>query len=164
MIAQLIWRLEQAAMAGNFKIKGMVVTFYAAQRRLVRQSIQKIQSQFGGFKHSTWAVDTVERHQGKEADVVLVSMTRNPGRGGITAKGNMAQCERVNVALSRAKSLLVIFGARSALEDYPVMMDTMDDQALAQTVCVYGKIIEDIQRMGGFVTQSAFLEAMGEIA
>ena len=163
MIAKLVWRLEQVAKAGDFKIKGMVVTFYAAQRRLVRQSIQKIQSKAGGFKHSTWAVDTVERHQGKEADVVLVSMTRNPGKGGISAKGNMAQFERVNVALSRAKSLLVIFGARLALEDYPVMMDAMADDAPAQTVCVYGKIIEDIQRMGGFVTESAFLEAMGEI-
>jgi superfamily I DNA and/or RNA helicase len=156
-IASFAKALELAARQSSVYMTGMVATFYAAQRRLVKQEMSAVAMDIDGFRHIHWKIDTVERHQGREADVVLVSMTRNPSeRKRLSSKGTMAQFERINVALSRAKSLLAIFGAVTPLENYPVPMDPMSGEGETKMVNVYGNIIEDIKRMGGLFTVADF--------
>ena len=57
-------------------------------------------------------VRTVDSVQGREAEVVLVSLVRNNSHSGVQeAIGFLEEPERVNVMFSRARRLLVIVGA-----------------------------------------------------
>jgi hypothetical protein len=63
--------------------------------------------------HYAACVHTVDSFQGREADVVLVSLTRaktKHARGIVGRLGHMARPERINVMLSRARSLLIVVG------------------------------------------------------
>lgn len=59
------------------------------------------------FKALTIRVGTVDRFQGMERAVIIVSMVRNNSQGDI---GFAKKDERINVAFSRAQQLLVIVG------------------------------------------------------
>lgn len=65
----------------------------------------------GGF------VGTVDSFQGEEADMVILSLVRNNPRAGGGALGFLRDRRRMNVALSRAKSKLVIVGSLSFLRE-----------------------------------------------
>lgn len=62
-------------------------------------------------------VGTVDSFQGSEADVVVVSLVRNNPRTGFGAVGFLRDERRMNVALSRAKSKLIIVGSLKFLEE-----------------------------------------------
>ncbi|KIM23243.1 hypothetical protein M408DRAFT_264970, partial [Serendipita vermifera MAFF 305830] len=53
---------------------------------------------------------TVDNFQGEEADVVLLSLVRNPGEGRPGSIGFLKSPNRVNVALTRARHGLYVFG------------------------------------------------------
>ena len=65
----------------------------------------------GGF------VGTVDSFQGSEADLVILSLVRNNPRVGFGAVGFLRDRRRMNVALSRAKSQLVIVGSLTFLKE-----------------------------------------------
>ena len=94
-----------------------ILTFYKAQERELKKKIaQKL-----GVERSRWIVYetrknkvkinieicTVDRFQGKEADLILLSMVRTRGLGFIDSPN------RLNVALTRAKYQLIVFGELS---------------------------------------------------
>lgn len=91
-----------------------VLTFYLAQERLLRRALQ---SEFGTRSLHRFTdpkarlevrLAVVDRFQGQEADVVLLSMVRTfPKTPGFLDNPN-----RMNVALTRARYQLVIFGDR----------------------------------------------------
>src|SRR5690606_37120891 len=89
----------------------------------------------------------VDRFQGKEADIVIVSMVRNRSRR-LGSNSNPAKFERINVAFSRARDLLVVVGARKTFERFDVAIEPVDGGPPRRT-CVYGQIIEDIKNIGG---------------
>jgi hypothetical protein len=60
-------------------------------------------------------VGTVDGFQGNEADLVILSLVRNNAGSGARALGFLRDRRRMNVALSRAKSKLVIVGSPSFL-------------------------------------------------
>ena len=93
-----------------------VLTFYRAQEKLLRQELQKLSRARGNsrnFKlpagnvvvHVTLC--TVDRFQGHEADMVLLSFVKS-GTVGFLNSPN-----RLNVALTRARYQLVLIGHRS---------------------------------------------------
>lgn len=63
------------------------------------------------FDASVEMVQTIDSFQGKEADVVVVSLVRNNARSWKSALGILADFRRMNVLLSRAKFKLVIVGS-----------------------------------------------------
>ena len=84
-----------------------IITFYAAQLRQIRKLVDELQQELPHLKIRT---GTVDRFQGMERQVVLVSLVRNnPGR----SVGFAERPERLNVALSRAQELLVVIGSQS---------------------------------------------------
>lgn len=62
-------------------------------------------------------VGTVDSFQGSEADLVVLSLVRNNARVGSSAVGFLRDRRRMNVAISRAMSQLVIVGSLSFLRE-----------------------------------------------
>lgn len=122
-----------------------VATFYNRQKRLIRKELEsRLGQRFKGLRID---VETVDRFQGKEADIVIVSMVRNRYQR-LGKNSNPAKFERINVAFSRARDLLVVIGARKTFERFEVAIEPVDGGAPRRTP-VYGQIIGDIKELGG---------------
>ncbi|MEH2320786.1 translation initiation factor IF-2 N-terminal domain-containing protein [Nostoc sp.] len=87
---------------GEPKKEIAVITFYGAQLRKIDE---RLQSEL--FPSLEIRTGTVDRFQGMERPVVIVSMVRNNSKGDV---GFAKKPERVNVAFSRAQELLIIVG------------------------------------------------------
>lgn len=73
--------------------------------------------EFAAVRSNGAFVGTVDSFQGSEADVVVLSMVRNNARTGGGALGFLRDRRRMNVALSRAKSQLIIVGSLAFLRE-----------------------------------------------
>ena len=115
---------------GKDKMKVGVVSFYQPQCRVIRDEIRKINKDKLSFSAIDVEINTVIRYQGKEKPIILLSLVKNNG-GDRTQKfragrANIARFEFINVAMSRAQNLLLIFGARNMLENREVKLPRMD--------------------------------------
>ncbi len=89
-----------------------VIAPYAAQVGAIRQMLARAR---GLSPRDPWLIDnvaTVDSFQGQERDVVVVSLTRSNAEGAV---GFLADLNRLNVTLSRARAQLVIVGDYSTL-------------------------------------------------
>ncbi|TXG99626.1 MAG: hypothetical protein E6R09_10050 [Rhodocyclaceae bacterium] len=148
LVAQIVEDIAEACEREQRKKTIAVATFYNRQKRLIRKVIQeRLGRRFKGMQID---VETVDRFQGKEADIVIVSMVRNrsPQQGRLGRNSNPAKFERINVAFSRARDLLVVVGARKTFEKFEVAIEPVDGGPSKRT-CVYGQIIDDIRDAGG---------------
>lgn len=82
-----------------------VISFYGEQVKKVNRLLQ----QELNLPHLQFRTGTVDKFQGMEMDVILVSMVRNSLKGGDI--GFARDYRRVNVALSRARELLMLVGS-----------------------------------------------------
>ncbi len=125
-------------MTGNPKEVG-IITFYRAQEREIHRRID-----LSKYPNLEIEIGTVDRFQGREFPIVIVSMVRNNNRGDV---GHAKVPERVNVALSRAKELLVLVGCGSLF---------CQDASL-DTTKIYGRVAEEIRAQGGLMDVYRFL-------
>ncbi|MBQ6108312.1 MAG: hypothetical protein IJK97_08885, partial [Thermoguttaceae bacterium] len=81
----------------------------------------------------------------------LVSMTRNvhfrPG-GRRSQNAYVAQFERINVAFSRARELLMVFGAAKMFRDYEIKLESLIRPGTSNNLKVYGQIINYLRSLG----------------
>ena len=89
-----------------------ILSYYRPQEGLLREMLQQYTNQpnnFSHFKKDNVEIQlyTVDKFQGREADVVFISMCRNKGIG------FMDNTNRMNVALTRAKYQRVIVGDKN---------------------------------------------------
>ncbi|WP_038702920.1 AAA domain-containing protein [Planococcus sp. PAMC 21323] len=100
-------RAKQAGRIAPDEVKSIgVISFYGEQvKRLQRMLDQELR-----LPHLTVRTGTVDRFQGSERDIIILSMVRNNQNkhGDI---GFAKDYRRLNVALSRAKELLVLVGS-----------------------------------------------------
>eukprot|EP00392_Amoebophrya_sp_AT5.2_P017433 g17788.t1 len=91
-----------------------VITPYNAQLVLLKQLLGDYlyQKRKHGKTFQSLSVDTIDGCQGCEKDVVLFSTVRSNGSGNL---GFLSDPRRMNVALTRAKSLLLVFGDAECL-------------------------------------------------
>lgn len=102
-----------------------VLSFYNAQvdrlsERIdaeVRKGTLTHLLEFASVMHGGKWVSTVDGFQGNEADLVILSLVRNNAGTGGRALGFLRDKRRMNVALSRAKSKLVIVGSLAFLDE-----------------------------------------------
>ena len=80
-----------------------IITPYKLQESYIKSSICK------KYNHLTVEVDTIDGFQGREKDIIILSLVRNNSQGGI---GHLGEKSRLNVSLSRARELLIIVGHR----------------------------------------------------
>ncbi|MHC1731940.1 MAG: DEAD/DEAH box helicase [Bacteroidales bacterium] len=98
VIEQILDELNKDYKKENISIA--IISPYRPQIRAIRNKINKIKYQFAKIE-----INTVDAFQGREADVVIFSITRT--------KGTMrffSDPRRLNVAISRAKDYLFIVG------------------------------------------------------
>jgi hypothetical protein len=83
-----------------------VITAYSAQKAELRR---RIAARRGNWPHlnAKLEVDTVDAYQGRERDIIIYSVVRSNAQGRI---GFLSDERRLNVALSRARNLLIIVG------------------------------------------------------
>ncbi|MFL5899448.1 MAG: DEAD/DEAH box helicase, partial [Solirubrobacterales bacterium] len=92
-----------------------VICMYSAQRELVRRKMAL--ASLTPAMRQACKVETVDSYQGKENDIVVLSLVRNndwgPDEGGARTikEGFMVRANRINVALSRARDRLIIVGS-----------------------------------------------------
>lgn len=137
MIAQTLVEINrQLELEGYHKDNRMkvgVVSFYQPQCRVIREEIRKATGKTKGwFSALDVEINTVIRYQGKEKPIILLSLVKNNG-GDLNQKfrigrANIARFEFINVAMSRAQNLLLIFGARNMLENREVKLPRMDEK------------------------------------
>ncbi|GEM_PF-2247805 len=88
-----------------------VITFYATQlgelRRLEKGGFWNLEAKKRNYPNLDLRFGTVDRFQGQERDIIIVSLVRNNKEHNI---GFAKKPNRVNVAFSRAKKLLIIVG------------------------------------------------------
>ncbi|TAF07733.1 MAG: DNA helicase [Nostocales cyanobacterium] len=122
---------------GEPKKEIAVITFYGAQLRKIDE---RLQSEL--FPSLQIRTGTVDRFQGMERPVVIVSMVRNNYQGDV---GFAKKPERVNVAFSRAQELLVIVGCHDLFTSKPGTVGGM-----------YSEVANIVNRHGGFIDVSCF--------
>ena len=126
---------ESAGYGPYNKLKIGVVSFYQPQCRTIRQEIAKLLKRHNNwFKNIDVEMNTVIRYQGKEKPVVILSLVpknngKSPDQVLKKSKANIARFEFINVAMSRAQNLLIIFGATNMLKNREVFLPQMDSFA-----------------------------------
>jgi RecA/RadA recombinase len=139
---QKIWTPKRAAGAEPKEIG--VITFYAAQESLLREELKvNRDGKSKLFKALNIRVGTVDRFQGMEREVIIVSMVRNNSERDI---GFARKDERINVAFSRAQQLLVIVGCHDLFCDRARQGDAVER---------YKNVSKMVQKRGDFIDISS---------
>ena len=115
-----------------------IITFYNAQLRLIDSRINP--EKFPSLHIRT---GTVDRFQGMERQVIIVSMVRNNQEGKV---GFAKKPERVNVAFSRAQELLIIVGCHGLFTKHYGMVGNM-----------YSEVSDVVRHQGGLIEVSDIL-------
>lgn len=110
-----------------------VIAPYKAQIQLLNELV--LQAPELDTVHELISVNTVDAFQGQERDVIYISLTRSNEQNEI---GFLKEYRRMNVALTRAKSKLVVFG----------------DSATLGKDSFYNAVLDYVQDIGGY--RSAF--------
>lgn len=121
-----------------------VISFYKDQAKAIAQSVNR-----SDYKAIDLEIDTVDAFQGKEKNIIIVSMVTNSPQQ--SASGFMREFERINVAFSRAQNLLIVVGAANLFIDQNVYLPYMDVDG-GEEQYVYKNMI---QKLKG---QSAYFE------
>lgn len=115
-----------------------VVAPYRAQGRLIRNLLRHYVPDTA-VRHDL-IIDTVERMQGQERDLIILSLTTsNPGFAANIADF-FFQPERLNVAITRPRSKLIIVGSRFVLNTQTTDLDLQETVLLLESLlesCTY---------------------------
>ena len=138
---------EQGYNKNNQKTVG-VISFYQMQVNEIREAFREAKKNFD-FSAINVEINTVDRFQGKEKNIVITSLVRNNKKGHVSK--HVVAFERINVAFSRAQQLLFIIGAKHMYENQSVQLPNMDMPGF-KTAPVYKNIMEGLNRKGCFKT------------
>ncbi len=114
-----------------------IIAPYKNQTEYIRNYIQEHES-FKDSRHH-FSVRTVDGFQGQERDIMCISMTRSNDSGEI---GFLSDTRRMNVALTRAKRKLLVFGDSATLANHPF----------------YKKFLDYVEEIGGYRSMWEFME------
>ena len=90
-----------------------IISPYKVQTQYLRQQIRK-REEFRPFRQFI-SVNTVDGFQGQERDIILISLVRSNDSGQI---GFLSDLRRMNVAMTRARMKLIIFGDKETLRHH----------------------------------------------
>ncbi len=99
-----------------------IITFYSAQSREIKKR----------YKNMGYRMDVVDRFQGMERNIIIVSTVRSNAKNNI---GFAKEIERINVAFSRARRLLIVVGNKRQFEsnsNYAASIANMQTFSISQ--------------------------------
>lgn len=165
---ELLQRIDSASgelvKSGKFKVNkdkriderpsvGVICT-YGDQAGLIKKKRRGKQfSSFSGKQDEKLIISTVDDFQGDERDIIILSMVRNPAGRNFDLEF-LKKFERINVALSRARKLLIVVGARKFLSENGIIdLPDMEGNHSADKLNypVYREIIDTINFKGKIV-------------
>ena len=117
------------------KVEIAILTFYRAQERLIQEALKSEYGKKNYIEKNNVCirVATVDRFQGQEADIVMISLSRNAGSGFLNSPN------RINVAITRARKKRYIYGnhkfflQNDSLEIMQAVAKWYDDNKLIET-------------------------------
>ncbi|MCX5861256.1 MAG: AAA domain-containing protein [Desulfomonile sp.] len=116
--AELVCRIVGSLRAGGVPLSEIgVITPYRAQQVLIRRRLLSGGRAVQGLP----SVDTVDRFQGGEKEVIIISLARSD-----EVTSFLADRRRMNVSLSRARSKLIVVGHGPLLEQHPLFGSILD--------------------------------------
>lgn len=127
------WAQGKSLEAKNTEGKIGVLSFYSAQVQRMRQSLQS----YCDTHKLRVSTNSVDKFQGQERGIIVVSTVKTKNLGFTSSP------ERLNVALSRARRLLIIVGNSSFYSSEKAM--TKDGQY------TYRDVINQIKKDGNFI-------------
>ena len=97
-----------------------IISPYKAQ---VQYLTEQLKEQFAGEDLSRISVKTVDGFQGQEKDVIYISLVRSNDSKEI---GFLSDIRRMNVAITRARRKLVLFGDSATLGGHPFYKEFLE--------------------------------------
>ena len=172
IIFSLLKKLDKQLLKQGYNEKNRkdigVISFYGRQVGLLKRKIGGWQKRLQTFKALKIDVNSVDRFQGKENSIIIVSMVRNKKINPKYKKikrgrdvSFVAQFERINVAFSRAQELLLIVGAKDMFFDYEVKLPKIDSEG-ESIKTVYKDIIGYLDSEACFFSTDAVLDSKGK--
>ncbi len=124
-----------------------IISFYKGQVTLLQSMIKGVKFKyFDKNDQENFMISTVDSFQGRDRDIILVDLISTKANVG---KANfVSSYQRINVAFSRAKNLLVIFGSKDIFDSYKVDMPDESDESKTVKRQVYKDIATKIKRNG----------------
>ncbi len=116
-----------------------VVVPHRAQRLALRDQLPSLMKELF-IEHEGATVDTVERFQGDERDVIIVSATESDPNYLRTTSGFLLDPRRLNVALSRARHKLILIAARTVFQLFAT------DEEVFQHAQLWKRLLRDTCR------------------
>ena len=105
--AELAFKLARALLAAGLAPRQLaLITPYVAQARRLKALMRSVGAEIG----------SVDGFQGREKEAVIVSLVRSNEKGEI---GFLADTRRMNVALTRARRLLIVVGDSATIGRHP---------------------------------------------
>ena len=102
-----------------------IISPYSAQVSLIRDLVSDHQPQIP-------EINSIDAFQGREKDVVILSMVRSNSEGIV---GFLSEMRRINVAMTRAKKQLVIIGDSETLSRDPELSELVKKKKFK--ICVF---------------------------
>jgi len=138
--ADLVAELCAAAVAGGLAPQDIgIVVPYRAQGRLVRQRLAR---RLGPAAARAVVADTVERMQGQERELVVLSLTTGDPVFMQAVAGFLFQPQRLNVAITRAAVRLIVIGPE------PGGLPPPEDETVAQWMAQYDRFVGQCRHAG----------------
>ena len=107
-----------------------VVTPYRAQAREIRTLLAQAAGGSGAVREIV--IDPVERMQGQERDLIFLSLTTSNPAFALNLADFFYQPERLNVAVTRARSKLIIVGSTNLFQTQPEEPELQEAIALLE--------------------------------
>ena len=127
-----------------------VICPYADQASLIRKGKTQKYSSFNNSEDEKFMVKTVDDFQGDERDIIILSMVRTNKRAKF-----LQEYRRINVAMSRARRLLIIVGNASVLSQMSVKIDTASGNPEQRKV--YSNILQKIKKSNGYLSSEEIM-------
>ena len=113
-------RIDKAKGIDERPSAGIICTYGDQAGHIKKKRKYQIFNGFSEKQDERLIISTVDDFQGDERDIIIVSMVRNPSGARYDAEF-IKKFERINVALSRARKLLIILGSRKFLTETGVI-------------------------------------------
>ncbi len=117
-----------------------VISLYGDQVSELKKEVGKMKFEALNFNKNK--VSTVDEFQGKEEDIIIVNFVRNNPL--FEAGEFVKKFERINVALSRARKMLIIVASKPFFTSLKIKMESLDDSSEVSVRRIYREIYDRV--------------------